>query len=117
MKRTSFFILLCFLFACNNPNKIPEDIIGISKMKFIVWDLVNAGEYAQLQNSNDSLPTLTKETTKKFQQVFAIYGITKDQFYKSYSYYEQHPDKNKILMDSVSNYAARKRTESYKKLE
>jgi hypothetical protein len=50
-----------------------------------------------------------------FQQVFAIHGITKDEFYKSYRYYEGHPDKNKILMDSVSAYATRQRLELYKR--
>ena len=54
---------------------------------------------------------------ENFQQVFSIYGISKDEFYKSYTYYQKHPDKNKILMDSVTAFAGRQRIELYKKLQ
>lgn len=55
--------------------------------------------------------------TQAFQQVFDVHHITKDQFYKSYKYYEQHPDKNNILMDSLAAYASRKRQELYMKMQ
>jgi len=55
--------------------------------------------------------------TQAFQQVFNLHHITKEEFYKSYRYYEEHPDKNNILMDSLSAYAGRQRQELYKKLE
>jgi hypothetical protein len=52
-------------------------------------------------------------TTQAFQQVFDFYHITKEEFYKSYRYYEEHPDKNSILMDSLSAYAGRQREQLY----
>src|SRR5689334_17033833 len=115
MRRTLFAILVCIFAACKSPNKIPDDIISIDKMKMIVWDMTQAGAFSENKfgKYRDSLKI---KTTEMFQQVFAIYGITKDEFYKSYRYYEGHPDKNKILMDSVSAYASRHRVELYKRL-
>src|SRR3954470_14847672 len=108
MRWASLVILVCLFGGCKSPNKIPDDIIGIGKMKLIVWDMIQAG--ALSENEFGKYPdTLKIKTIQMFQQVFAIHGITKDEFYKSYRYYEGHPDKNKILIDSVSAYATRQR--------
>ncbi len=110
MKWLSTFLILCM--ACTSQD-IPEDVIGINKMKVIVWDMINAGEMAQEKYGKDSSHIKLK-TTELFQQVLSIYNITREEFYKSYRYYETHPDKNKILMDSLTAYANRKRQDLYK---
>jgi hypothetical protein len=116
MKQLFAIILTCiFAVACSSPNKIPDDIMGIDKMKPIVWDMLRAGALSQNIHKTDST-VLRKETFENYQQVFKVYGITKDDFYKSYNYYLQHPDKNKILIDSVIAYAGRQRAELYKKM-
>jgi hypothetical protein len=115
MSRVLLLILICFFVTCKSPNKIPNDIIGIDKMKLIVWDMIRAGAFSE--NKFGKYPdTLKIKTIEMLQQVFAIHGISKDEFYKSYRYYEEHPDKNKILMDSVFAYATRQRQESYKRI-
>jgi|SRR4051794_28507947 len=115
MKRFLTVIILYLFTTCKSPDKIPNDIIGIDKMKLIVWDMIRAG--ALTENKYNKYPdTLKLKTIEMFQQVFAIYGISKDDFYKSYTYYEEHPDKHKILMDSVSAYGSRQRPELYKRI-
>jgi hypothetical protein len=44
---------------------------------------------------------------KQFEQVFYWHHITKSSFFHSLSYYEQHPDKMKKLIDSLSAYGKR----------
>jgi Domain of unknown function (DUF4296) len=83
MKQLSFFLLLCCSIACSSPNKIPDDVIGINEMKPIVWDMMRAGALTQNLFRLDSV-ALKRETLVMYQQVFNIYGITKDEFYKSY---------------------------------
>ena len=130
-------------------------MIGINKMKFIIWDLTRAGKLAQIEyekahpvnlpkgklrlkdsalskknkrsdstSRKQDTSAFKKDTvslkllsTQAFQQVFDLYHITKEEFYKSYRYYEEHPDKNNILMDSLSAYATRQRQELYKKMQ
>lgn len=116
MKQLLVFLLLCCGAACTSPNKIPDEVIGVNEMKPIVWDMIRAGVLTQNQYRLDTI-TLKKETIATYQQVFKIYGITKDDFYNSYRYYLDHPDKHKILMDSVVAYSNRKRIDLFNKVE
>lgn len=84
-------------------------------MKVIVWDMIRAGALSENQFGR-SPDTLKMKTRELLQQVFIIHGISRDEFYKSYRYYEENPDKNKILMDSVAAFAGRQRQELYKRL-
>jgi hypothetical protein len=94
---------------------MPTDIIGIEKMKFIVWDMERAGILAEEEHRKDKDSiTLTHAKMELYQQVFNLYHITKDEFYQSFRYYEEHPDKHKILLDSLSAYAGRERQNLYK---
>lgn len=116
MKLFYLLLLLCFFAACTSNKEIPKDIIAINRMKLVVWDMIRAGELAKNQYIKDSGMVKVK-TLENFQQVFSVYGISKDDFYKSYTYYEKHPDKNKILMDSVMAFAGRQRSLLYKKIQ
>lgn len=89
-------------------------MISINQMKPIVWDMIRAGVLTQNQFKLDTV-TRRKETKATYEQVFKIYGVTKDEFYASYQYYMEHPDKHKTLMDSVVAYANRKRIDLFNK--
>jgi len=120
MKHILLLVALGCCFSCTS-NKIPSDILGIDKMKTIIWDMTRAGmlsreQYKKQLIKKDSASYFIK-TKENYQQVFNIYGITKDEFYKSYKYYLDHPDKNKILMDSVSAYSNRQREDLYRRLK
>lgn len=116
MKQFLIGIAVYLFTACTSKNEMPENIIGIDKMKTIIWDMAHADALAQLQFKKDT-GSLKIKTIELYQQVFKIHGINKDIFYTSYRYYQEHPDKNKILMDSVTSYAGRKRSDLYKKME
>jgi hypothetical protein len=49
-----------------------------------------------------------------YEHVFTIHHISKEDFYKSYRYYQQHPDKNKVLFDSLYAVVNRKKIEEIK---
>ena len=108
MRNILTVITVLFAIACSSPNKIPDDVLSIDKMKPIVWDMMRAGVLAQNLSGIDTVK-LRKQSESKYQEVFSVYGITKDEFYNSYQYYVEHPDKQKILLDSVVSYANRKR--------
>lgn len=124
MRPLLVLIVLIAFGACSSNDKIPEDLIQPEQMKIIVWDLLLAEQRALDDTTLNTLPVgkeralgLTKASTGLFNEVFAIHKTSKDHFYKSYAYYEGHPDKLKVLMDSVSAYATRKRTDLYKRVE
>lgn len=78
-------------------------------MKGIVWDLIKAGEWHLQTIVKDTLAKRKKDDIRLYQQVFAIHGVSKDQFYSSYKYYEAHPVEFKILIDSVDALSTREK--------
>lgn len=112
----SFIIAISFFAVACSGNDTPADLIPLDKMKVITWDMMRAGELAQDLYAKDTT-TISQKTMQLYQKVFAVHGITKENFYQSTKYYQSHPDLNQILIDSVSAYSARKRSELYKKLQ
>jgi len=107
-------LVLCF--ACTpEDRKIPPDILAIDKMKVIIWDMTEAGEYATFLKEKDS--TIRSLNTAYFSEVLSLHHINKNSFTKSFDFYQAHPSLNKILMDSVYAYASRQRVDMYKKRE
>ena len=109
------FVVLFVFAACTPEDKrIPKDILPIAKMKYIVWDLAQAGSYASYKKEKDtSIKTLN---TTYLAEVLKMYNISKADFFKSFNYYQAHPLLNQELFDSVSAYSQRQRNDVYKKL-
>ena len=83
-------------------------------MKTIVWHMAEAGayaEYAKEKRKDTSIKTLN---TTSLALVLKLHNITKEDFFKSFDYYQAHPVLNKELFDSVNSYAQRQRSELYK---
>jgi hypothetical protein len=115
MKRCLIYIVLIFLVtACTiKDKKIPEDIMPVNKMKLIVWDLIQAGAYASSLKEKDT--SIKNINTAYLAEVLKLHNVNKNDFFKSFNFYQQHPTLNKELFDSVSAYAQRQRTELYKR--
>ncbi|MBG9374927.1 DUF4296 domain-containing protein [Panacibacter sp. DH6] len=113
--RKIFIVVAVIFAACSSPNEIPDDVLGINEMKPIMWDMLRAGSLAQNLSGIDTVK-IRDISTNSYQQIFQLYGISKEQFYDSYQYYIEHPDKQKILLDSVVGYANRKRMELFQNM-
>lgn len=99
----SLFIVLFFAISCADKKKIPKDILPPQKMQAILWDMISAGEFLNtFILKKDSAVNKDSVSLKIYGQVFHIYHITKEQFDKSYSYYRDHPELMKVIIDSLS---------------
>jgi hypothetical protein len=96
-------------------NGMPSGIMPIDTMKYVMYDIIRAQELALMTNSKDTTAA-NQKTFDLYRQVFAIHKISKEDFLKSFHYYEANPDKIKTLYDSVSAFADRKRRDVYMKL-
>lgn len=92
--------IFCIIFSCKPST--PFEIIKPSKMQEILWDVFKADALAQQIIKADSSKSLEKESVMLTKKVFVIHKITEKQFEKSYTYYTQHPDIMKIIMDSIN---------------
>jgi len=90
--------------------------MGVNEIKPLLWDMMRAGVLAQNKRGTDTA-AIRKEALKNYEKIFALYRTDKETFYKSYQYYIEHPDKHKVLMDSVVAYANRKRVDLFKRVQ
>jgi hypothetical protein len=104
-----FFILLCLgLTGCRSFSG-SEKVLDINTMKLVMWDLLKADEWYVRKSLIDSTVKKKKENIGLYDKVFGIHGISKNQFYFSYKYYESHPIEYKTLLDSVESFGNRER--------
>lgn len=75
-----------------------------------MWDMLKADEWYVRAAIKDSTLKKKKENIRLYEQVFSLHGITKEQFYNSFKYYEAHPVAFKVLIDSTDAFANREKS-------
>ena len=109
----AWVILLLVFAACTNNNKIPDGIIPKRKMEDILWDMIRTDRFANQFLVQDSVKRKQK-TFELYENVFHIHHISREDFLKSYKFYLGRPDITKVMFDSISVRAERKRSEVYR---
>lgn len=114
MKKIIYLFAVIILFARCTPKdkKIPKEILPVDTMKIIVWQLIEAGDYATYLKGKDT--TIKSLNTAYFSQVLKLHKLDKKSFFKSFNFYQTHPYFNGILFDSVNAFAQRQRNQIYK---
>ena len=97
-----------FIFSCQE--SIPFGIIKPSKMQEVLWDVLRADALSHEIVKSDPSKSLSDENIRLTKKVFLIHNISEEEFQKSYSYYTQHPDKMKNMLDSLNAQQIRKST-------
>lgn len=101
---TCLFIGL--MFSCSNGRSglLPPDT-----MKVVMWDMLKIDELYTHMVVKDSSQLRRKTNIRLYEEVFRLHNITREQFQKTYHYYESHPTEFKVLIDSVEAHAERER--------
>jgi hypothetical protein len=108
------FLALLVLAGCSDKDKVPSGIIQKEKMESLVWDMIQADQYAAIYLAKDSNRINVKnEQLKLYQQVFQLHQVSRDEFRKSFQFYLDRPDITRGLFDSLLARGNRLRTEAY----
>jgi hypothetical protein len=119
--------------GCADKQSVPSGILPLNKMQSVMWDMVQADQYAALAVAKDSVAkgstpedssskdsaahtarvNVKAETLKLYEEVFRLHDVSREEFSKSYQYYLAHPELNQMLFDSLISLGSRLRTESY----
>ena len=101
--------------GCADKSSVPSGILPLSKMQTVMWDMIQADQYAALSVAKDSSGHINNktETLKLYEEVFRLHEVSREEFRKSYQYYLDHPELNQQLFDSLISKGTRVRTESY----
>jgi Domain of unknown function (DUF4296) len=98
----AIFSLLIILNSCSKKNTVPKDVLPPEKMEDVLWDMSLADEFVVNYVMKDSALNKKDESTKRYQQIFAIHKTNPDDFKKSLRFYEDHPLLFKPILDSLS---------------
>ena len=98
----SIFLLIA-LVACKGKNSIPSDILPPSKMQAVLWDVMRADQFvSDYVVKNDTTKNKLSTSLGYYEQIFSIHKIKPEEFSRSLTYYKEHPDLFKVVMDSMS---------------
>ncbi|MBI2729646.1 MAG: DUF4296 domain-containing protein [Sphingobacteriales bacterium] len=108
MRYFIFSFILLFFGGCSGRDKIPEGVLTQDKMTNVLSDMLIADAVNNERKQHDSTININSVSPVSYQQVFSLYKITKDDFFKSYNFYLNHPDLFKVVLDSAYKNIANK---------
>jgi hypothetical protein len=99
--RSILVVGLFFLLMGCSDNKTSENLLETRKMEQVMWDMMRADELAGHYSEKDSNHNALNLHTNQYDKIFAVHGITKNQFKQSLDYYKSRPDLMKPIFDSL----------------
>ena len=92
---------MAFTCSCSKKNNLPKDILPPDKMQEVFWDILRADIYTSNYLRRDSAYDPLKQNIQLQSRIFALHHVSKDEFYKSYTYYSNHKDLMTTMIDSM----------------
>lgn len=98
---TVFCALL--LVACGRKSRVPAGIMQPDKMEDVLWDMIQTGEFLSgFVLYRDTNINALIESKRWYEKVYGFHHVTQEEFKRSYTWYQDHPDMMKQLLDSLS---------------
>jgi len=114
MRIIAGLICIVLMVGCSEKDNVPSGVLGKEEMGSIIWDMMQADQYAANYIIKDSAKVNVKmETLKLYEEVFRLHKVTRDEFRKSFQFYQDHPDITRTMFDSLIARGNRMRSESY----
>lgn len=113
MKYRLILIPFLFMFACNQEKARPKDILSPDKLSYVLYDMMQADEFSNNFIVRDSTKNVKLENAQLYEKIFLLHSTTKEQFQKSYKFYESDPQTLKIIFDSINVRIYRLRSTVY----
>ena len=89
--------------ACKRKKSLPEGILPRKQMQEILWDLTTAGEFLNgFVYSRDTSVQQTSLSEAWYNKVYSLHHITREKFLQSYTYYQQHPELMREVLDTLA---------------
>lgn len=108
----AWLLLLGGMLACGDAERTPSDVLPAEKMRDILLDM-NYADVAgrdQLVDStlvNDSVREVKVKTY--YVQILQLHGVTREEFMRSYQFYESHPNRFEAIYKEMGAIVQRRR--------
>jgi hypothetical protein len=100
--------------ACVQPNEVPDDVIPEDKMIQVLTD-VHLLEGAHMSTQFINIDSVRDVTAAGYNTIFKKYGITEQEYKKSWEFYMRNPDIADPLYEKVIENINILQNESLKK--
>jgi len=101
--RLAAMIILVATCGCQSRQAIPSDILSADKMEEVLFDMLRSGHMVNnFILSKDSSINKEQAQIEWLNKVLIFHAVSEQQFKKSFSYYQQHPELMAKVMDSIS---------------
>lgn len=112
-KYAALTLIVLFLFACGDGDKVPGQYISKETMSSILEDMAMADAYSSEYQSGSYSPNYDSIRQEKvkiyYKQILDLHKVSVKEFMESYRYYESHPSRLKeALQMAQTNIAAKK---------
>jgi hypothetical protein len=95
------YVLGLFLIIGCSKSKVPKDLLPPDKMQAVYWDYLRADVFANEYVRRDTSLNVVIESARLQNQVFQLHKTNRKQFYTSYEYYLQTPERMKAMLDTI----------------
>lgn len=95
-----FILVFIILYSCAGES-VPKGIFPPKKMESVLYDIVHADELVDFSMITDSTYRLPSKRYALYDSIFHIHNITKEDFNKSYQYYQGRPDLLKEILETL----------------
>ncbi|MFB6455159.1 DUF4296 domain-containing protein [Chitinophaga sp. Hz27] len=114
-KLSTAAIITLSLFACGDADRTPKGIMSPDDMKDVLVDLNIAEAYGNNMSYSNAatFDSLRQEKIKIYsKQVLDLHHISVKEFYTSYTWYEDHPDRMKAVMLTVQEEITKRKNKA-----
>lgn len=109
------YLFIALLISCSGKTRVPRDVLSQKKMAPLLWDLFRADAFlTSFVLPFDSLKDKEGKTIRLYKEVFALHETNKEEFQRSFLFYEDHPVLMKELLDSVNAFGSSERLIPFK---
>jgi hypothetical protein len=102
MSKYILFFLLILVFACSSRESLPDNVLPKEKMQAVLYDIFKADELANQFKNNDSAKSAMLWHTELYDKVFKLHKVSKEDFSKSFKFYQARPDLMKPMLEALS---------------
>ncbi|GAC1420801.1 MAG: hypothetical protein NVS1B13_23450 [Flavisolibacter sp.] len=101
MRYAVLLTLAFFMVACTQRSSVPPSILSPIKMRTIMYDALKADDLASFYSEKDSSYKTVAKHDSLYQVIFDLHQTSRAAFIKSLTYYQNHPDLLKNIVDSM----------------
>lgn len=95
-------VIFFFLWSCST-EKVPKDILPPEEMQAILYDVIRADELVDFSAFQDSTYRKFSKRAALYDSVLTLHKISKENFQKSFQYYQGRPDLLRTMLDSLQS--------------